>query len=100
MLGADADQLDKYGYTEEFGVTEVPSIDEQAEACFALVVPEERTTCFAEVDRILSEEIAAYVPYLFDNDVTIISERTQNYVYSGFDSLMALDQVALANGGA
>jgi len=100
MLGADPDQLDKYGYTEEFGVTEVPSIDEQAEECFALIEPAERTTCFAEVDRILSEEIAAYVPFLFDNDVSIISERTVNYVYSGFDGLMALDQVALANGGA
>jgi len=100
MLGADPDQLRKYGYTQEFGVTEVPSIDEQAEECFAAVDPAERTPCFAEVDRILSEEIAAYVPFLFDNDVTIVSTRTQNYVYSGFDSLMALDQVALANGGA
>ena len=60
----------------------------------------ERTTCFAELDRILTEDIAAYVPFLFDNDVDIVSTRVQNYVYSGFDSLMALDQVALANGGA
>jgi peptide/nickel transport system substrate-binding protein len=100
MLGADPDQLRKYGYTQEFGVTEVPSVDDEAEKCFALVEPEERTTCFAEVDRILSEDIAAYVPFLFDNDVDIVSTRVQNYVYSGFDSLMALDQVALANGGA
>ena len=100
MLGADPDQLDKYGYTEEFGVTEVPSIDEQAEECFALIEPAERTTCFAEVDRILSEEIAAYVPFLFDNDVSIVSARTVNYVYSGFDGLMAFDQAALADGGA
>jgi peptide/nickel transport system substrate-binding protein len=100
MLGADPDQLRKYGYTQEFGVTEVPSVDDESEKCFALVEPEERTTCFAEVDRILSEDIAAYVPFLFDNDVDIVSTRVQNYVYSGFDSLMALDQVALANGGA
>jgi peptide/nickel transport system substrate-binding protein len=100
MLGADPDQLKKYGYTQEFGVTEVPGIDDQAEECFALVDPGERTTCFAELDRTLTEDIAAYVPYLFDNDVDTISARVQNYVYSGFDSLMALDQVALANGGA
>ena len=100
LLGADADQLEKYGYTEEFGITEVPGFDEEAEACFALTDPAERTSCFAEIDRILTEEIAAYVPFLFDNDVSIISERTENYVYSGFDGLMALDQVALANGGA
>jgi peptide/nickel transport system substrate-binding protein len=100
MLGADPDQLQKYGYTQDFGVTEVPSIDDQAEKCFALVDAGERTTCFAELDRILTEDIAAYVPFLFDNDVDIVSTRVQNYVYSGFDSLMALDQVALANGGA
>ena len=100
MLGADPDQLQKYGYTQEFGVTEVPGIDDQAEECFALVDAGERTTCFAELDRILTEEIAAYVPFLFDNDVDTVSTRVQNYVYSGFDSLMALDQVALANGGA
>ncbi|MGZ8592196.1 MAG: ABC transporter substrate-binding protein [Actinomycetota bacterium] len=100
LLGADPDQLEKYGYTDEFGISEVPSLDEKAEECFALTDAADRTTCFAELDQILTEEIAAYVPFLWDNDVTIISERVVNYVYSGFDGLMALDQVALADGGA
>jgi peptide/nickel transport system substrate-binding protein len=99
MLGADADQLDEYGYTSAYGITEVPSLDEIADQCFALVGAE-RTACFTELDQTLTEDIAAYVPYLWDNDITIISERVENYVYSGFDGLMALDQVALANGGA
>jgi peptide/nickel transport system substrate-binding protein len=100
MLGADPDQLEKYGYTQEFGITEVPSVDDKAEECFALTEADQRTTCFAELDQTLTEDIAAYVPFLWDNDMDIISARVQNYVYSGFDSLMALDQVALANGGA
>jgi peptide/nickel transport system substrate-binding protein len=100
MLGADPDQLEKYGYTQEFGVTEVPSVDDKAEECFALTEPADRTTCFAELDQVLTEDIAAYVPFLWDNDIDIVSTRVENYVHSGFDGLMALDVVALVNGGA
>jgi peptide/nickel transport system substrate-binding protein len=96
LVGATAEDLKKYGYTAKYGITSVPSLDDKADECFA-DTGDTRTQCFADYDKALMEEVVPYVPYLWDNDIDIISAQTANYVYSGFDSLMALDQVACVN---
>jgi peptide/nickel transport system substrate-binding protein len=96
LVGADPDQLKKYGYTQKYGITEVPSLDDLADECFA-DTGDSRTQCFADFDKALMEDVVPYAPFLWDNDIDIISSQVVNYVYSGFDSLMALDQVACAD---
>ena len=91
LLGADAEYLEKYEYT----TTEVPSVDEKIAECKALV-DEARTTCWAELDRELTENIVPWVPYLFDNNIDVLSERINNYSFDQFAGLAAYDQMAIA----
>ncbi len=94
MVGADPDQLQKYGYD----VTVVPQeLDTKIEECSALE-GDARTQCWAEADKVLMEEVVPIVPLIFSNVEQIISSRVQNYTYSLFDNQMAYDQIALAPG--
>jgi peptide/nickel transport system substrate-binding protein len=95
MIGATPEQMKKYGYS----ITDVPSMDDKIDACVPLT-GDERVTCWADVDKYLMEDIAGMIPYVFSNTIQIISDRVENFTYSGFDSQMAYEQVALAGGGA
>jgi peptide/nickel transport system substrate-binding protein len=92
MIGATPEQLQKYGYD----VTSVPSIDADLEACIP-VTGDERVTCFAELDKKLTE-LAVYVPLTFTQNVNIVSSRVTNFTWSAFDSQTAFEQVALVAG--
>jgi hypothetical protein len=89
LLGADPDQLQKYGYTQEFGVTEVPGLDEWPRSASHSSSRRSGPPASRNRPDPLGGDRGVR-PFLFDNDVSIISERTVNYVYSGFDGLMAL----------
>ena len=91
LVGADAEYLKKYEYT----VSSVPSADEKISECKA-AAGDARTTCWAELDRLLMEEIVPWVPYLFDNNIDLLSERISNYSFDQFASLAAYDQMAIA----
>jgi peptide/nickel transport system substrate-binding protein len=96
LVGAPPDLLEEHGYD----VTEVPSIDAKAKECDETPVGDERNTCWAEFDQELMENIVPWVPYLFDNDVFVHSDRLQNYKYDQFSGQPAMDHMALAGGGA
>jgi peptide/nickel transport system substrate-binding protein len=96
LVGASPEFLEEHGYE----VTEVPSVDEQITECDALDVGEERTACFAELDQQLMEDVVPWVPLTFTKDVYVISDRLLNFKYDQFSGAMALDQAALAGGGA
>jgi peptide/nickel transport system substrate-binding protein len=89
MIGATPEQLQKYGYE----ITEVPSMDAKIDECIA-AVGDARTTCWAEADVMLNEEIVAYVPLIISQNVNIVSSCVTNYQWSVFDSQTAFDQVA------
>jgi peptide/nickel transport system substrate-binding protein len=91
LVGADAEYLKKYDYT----VTSVPSVEDKIDECKALK-DEARTTCWAELDRQLMEEVVPWVPYLFDNNIDVLSDRISNYSFDQFAGLAAYDQMAIA----
>jgi peptide/nickel transport system substrate-binding protein len=91
LLGADAAYLKKYDYA----VTSVPSVDDKIAECKA-ALGDPRTTCWAELDKMLMEEVVPWVPYLFDNNVDIISARINNYSFDQFAGTGAFDQLAIA----
>ncbi len=92
MIGADPDQMTKYGYS----ITDVASIDSDLEACIPMT-GQDRTDCFANLDKELTE-LGAVVPLVFSKNVNIISDRVENYTWSAFDSQTAFDQVSLVAG--
>ena len=55
-----------------------------------------RITCWAELDKMLMEQIVPWVPYLFDNSLDIISARINHYSFDQFAGVAAFDQMAIA----
>jgi hypothetical protein len=94
LVGASAERLSGWGYP----VTSVPSADEEVAGCLPLL-GDERYQCWADLDRFLMEQIVPWVPFAFGRTVQILSTRVQNYVFDDLAGLVALDQIALANGG-
>jgi peptide/nickel transport system substrate-binding protein len=95
LVGMSAADLHKAGYK----VSSVPSVDSDMDKC-AAKTGDDRISCWADVDKNLMENVVPWIPYLFDNNVDIFSTRLTNYSFDQFAGLMALDQVALAGGGA
>jgi peptide/nickel transport system substrate-binding protein len=91
LLGASPDQLGEWGYD----VTEIPSVDGKVEECSAMVPGDERFQCWAELDRQLMEEVVPWVPYLFDSNVSLISENVENFSFDQFAGLAAFDSMAV-----
>jgi peptide/nickel transport system substrate-binding protein len=93
MMGATPEQLKKYGYD----VTSVAGMDDKIDECIG-EAGDARTQCWADADKMLNEEIAAYVPLVISQNVNIVSSCVTNYQWSVFDSQTAFDQVALIPG--
>ena len=91
LVGASPEYLKKYEYT----VTTVPSADDKIAECKA-AAGDARITCWAELDKLLMEEIVPWVPYLFDNSLDIISARINHYSFDQFAGVAAFDQMAIA----
>jgi peptide/nickel transport system substrate-binding protein len=91
LVGASPEQLREWGYD----VTEVPSLDEDSEACAALDPGPERFQCWADFDKKVMEDVVPWVPYLFDNSIDIISENVQNYSFDQWGALAAFDEMAV-----
>jgi peptide/nickel transport system substrate-binding protein len=96
LVGASPQVLKEHGYK----VTEVPSLDAQMAECATLPLGDERTNCWAEWDRTTMEDVVPFVPWIFDNEVRLAGPRIVNYTYSSNQGTMALQHVALVNGGA
>ena len=90
LVGASPETLQEYDYD----VTEVPSVDDQMAECSNLT-GDERVSCWADIDRLLMEEVVPFVPYVFDNNVDITSQRVVNYTFDQFAGLAAWDKMAL-----
>ncbi len=91
MVGATPDILRGRGYDPTIPV---PSAEEQIDACKPLA-GDERYGCWAELDRYLMEEVVPWVPYLFDNNVVVTSNRLVTWSFDQFAGLPALDRIAV-----
>jgi peptide/nickel transport system substrate-binding protein len=75
-------------------VLEVPSVDEDIDACTALA-GQERTDCWIELDKKLMEEVVPWVPYLWSNNNTIIAESVTQWEFDQFSGYTAWAHVAV-----
>jgi peptide/nickel transport system substrate-binding protein len=91
LLGADSELLSKAGYD----VTDVPSADDQIKDANAQT-GDARFQAWADLDTTLMEEIVPWAPYLFDNSVSVTSERIVNYDFDQFAGVDAFDKWAIA----
>ncbi len=91
-VGATEAEMEEWGYS----VTSVPSADEKLSECAALPVGDERTQCWADLDRMLMEEIVPWVPRTYTNQTDIVGPNVVNYSYDEFGYMAALDHLAVA----
>lgn len=94
MIGATPAQLNKYGYK----VTSVPGMDSTIDKCAATPAGDARYQCWADADKELNEQIAAYVPLTISTNINIVSSCVTNYTWDVFDSQTAFDQIGLKPG--
>ncbi len=73
MVGVTAQMLTERGYTP----VDVPSAETQIDTCIPLT-GDERVQCWADLDSYLMEDVVPWVPYLFDNDVVVLSANVTN----------------------
>ncbi|CAN5701594.1 ABC transporter substrate-binding protein [soil metagenome] len=90
MVGVTADMLRDRGYEP----VPVASAEQQIQACVPLTA-DERFQCWADLDRYLMEEVVPWAPYLFDNNVVVLSARVTNWSFDQFAGLPALDHLAV-----
>jgi len=72
----------------------VPSVDSDIKACSAKLAAD-RTTCWENLDKKLTTEIVPWVPYLWPNNVFIISPRVTHWNYDQFTDGPAYSSVSL-----
>jgi hypothetical protein len=90
MIGVTPDMLTE----RDYAVVDVPSAEAQINKCIPLT-GDERVQCWADLDTYLMEEVVPWVPYLFDNDVVVLSANVTNYSFDQFAGLPALDRLAV-----
>jgi peptide/nickel transport system substrate-binding protein len=92
LVGAPSSDLRKWGYQ----TAEVPSLDEQIEACTLEAVGEARQACWEAVDRAAMEEVVPIVPFVFSNQIFIKGPRIRNFVFDSAAGFPSLEDIALA----
>jgi hypothetical protein len=94
-MGATSEQLEEWGYD----VTDVPDVEDKLSECTG-AVDEARFQCWADLDTQLMEEVVPWVPYLFDNNLDIISSNVTHYSFDQFAGLADFGQMAVSGGAA
>jgi peptide/nickel transport system substrate-binding protein len=97
LLGASQDQLTEWGYPAG---TTVPDVGPKMDECAALPLGDERTTCWADFDKYMMEEVVPWVPKTFTNINDITSSRVVNYSFDYYGQQASFDSFAFENGGA
>jgi peptide/nickel transport system substrate-binding protein len=92
MVGITPEMLQERGYDPS---TVIPSAEDQIDACIPLS-GDERLSCWADLDRYLMEDVTPWIPYLFDNNVVVVSDRIVACSFDQFAGLPAIDRLALA----
>ena len=62
----------------------VPSVDADIDRCVAIVESEERTECWASLDRKLMLELVPWIPYLDATKLVITSDAVRPYEFDRF----------------
>jgi peptide/nickel transport system substrate-binding protein len=92
MVGVTPEMLAE----RDYAAVDVPSAEAQIERCIPLT-GDERVQCWADLDTYLMEDVVPWVPYLFDNDVVVLSANVTNYSFDQFAGLPALDRLAVGS---
>jgi peptide/nickel transport system substrate-binding protein len=94
-VGMSAALQRKFGY--QVGVPDSPNVDGKINKCSALPFGDARTTCWADFDRYMMEQVAPWVPLYYQNYTRTLSARVTipQDLYQG---LPPIEQMAVSAG--
>jgi ABC-type transport system substrate-binding protein len=90
LIGATPEQLEDWGYS----VTDVPSLDDKIAAC-EFRSGSAAFDCWAELDQLLSDQVAAWIPIATAIGSWLTSERVDRFENAGSDVFPALERTSL-----
>jgi peptide/nickel transport system substrate-binding protein len=94
LIGATCDQLNKIQGWK--GLCEgIPSVDADIDACNQVLDPDERITCWGDLDKKLMEEVVPWVPYLDASAVQITGPTVTQWAFDQFAGTIAYAHVAV-----
>lgn len=91
-VGLTEDLAKKIGITYPEGG--VPNLDADIDRCVPLL-GDERTQCWVDLDKKIMEEVVPWVPYLWGNNINIISEAVTKYEFDQFSTDMSFVHMAV-----
>lgn len=73
----------------------VPSADADIDNCQKLPSGDARVTCWADLDKKLMNDVVPWVPYLWANNITVVSDAITKYEHDQFTGEMSLVHIAI-----
>lgn len=84
---------------EELGIPAprrpVPSVDADIDRCVATLDTDDRTRCWAELDRRLMTEVVPWIPYLAANKLVITSDAVVPYQFDQFSGEISFAHIGI-----
>lgn len=74
----------------------IPSIDKMSDRCSRLPLGNARTSCYAGIDKTLTEKIVPWVPYMSAKTVTILGPKVTKWNFDQNAGFTALSHVAVS----
>jgi peptide/nickel transport system substrate-binding protein len=85
-LGITKAQVSKLGFTRAKGYNPAGGtypIDADVDACIE-TTPDKANQCWADLDKKTSTDYVPWVPYLWANNISVVSDAVTNYTYDQF----------------
>jgi ABC-type transport system substrate-binding protein len=95
LVGVTPEQNQEQGLGITGTLEGIPNVDEDIDACVAVEDDAERLQCWADLDKMLMEEVVPWVPYLDATNVDITGPAVTQYDYDQFSGEAAWSKVAV-----
>jgi peptide/nickel transport system substrate-binding protein len=97
MVGLTPARAGELGISYPRGAA-IPSVDADVTACEKVPATDpNRTTCWANLDKKLMEQVVPWVPYLWSNNITILSPSVTKFEFDQSSAYISLTQIAVSN---
>ncbi len=97
MVGLTPSRAGELAISYPQGAT-IPSVDADVTACEKIPAADpDRTACWANLDKQLMEQVVPWVPYLWSNNVTILSPSVTKFEFDQSSGYISLTQIAVGN---
>jgi peptide/nickel transport system substrate-binding protein len=80
---------------EDRDISGIPSVDADIDACNEMPAGDERTQCWVDLDGKIMTDVVPWVPYLWANNIDVISENVTKWQYDQFSGEMAYAHIAV-----